>query len=172
MSWIIWIIIFVIIYIIIRYFLNLKEKETKELKEKYHIKEGEIHYTDLDKPAKAIFSKKIRLVGKPDYIVEIGGIYIPVEVKKGSPDTPFQSHIMQLMAYCYLVEEKYKTKVPYGVLDYEGYQTKIPYTKLEKEKLLAVINVMRTQKEFKRNHNQKNKCDICGFGYFCEEKIK
>jgi|TARA_Y100000034_G_C6618113_1_gene269372 hypothetical protein len=42
---------------------------------------------------------------------------------------------------------------------------------MEKEKLLAVIHIMRTQKEFKRNHNQKRKCDICGFSYLCEEKL-
>tara|TARA_R100001530_G_C4291971_1_gene148266 strand:- start:233 stop:763 length:531 start_codon:yes stop_codon:yes gene_type:complete len=167
-----WLIVLAIaLFVIIRQLTKNKEYQVKKIKKEYQIQEGKIHYTDLDKPTKALFSYKTGLVGKPDYIVKQGQTHIPVEIKKGNHNNPFKSHIMQLIAYCYLVEEKYKTKVPYGVLIYEDYQTKIPYTETEKKELLEVMEIMRTQKEFSRNHNSINKCRICGFGSICNDNL-
>ncbi len=165
------IIIGIILFIIIKIFSGIKEQEVITIKKKYQIQDGKIHYNDLDKPSKPLFSSKLRLVGKPDYIVKQDGFHIPVEIKKGNHKIPFKSHIMQLMAYCCLVEEKYGRKVPYGVLVYENYQTKISYTEKEKKELLDVMTIMRTQKIFKRNHDSFNKCGVCGFRHVCNDKL-
>ena len=171
MIWEILIVVGIILFVMIRFISNFKEQEIKEVKKEYHIQEGEIHYTDLDKPAKPIFSHKLRLVGKPDYIVKQKETHIPVEIKKGGGSNPFPGHIIQLIAYCYLVEDKYKTKVPYGILVYDDYQIKIPYNETKKKELLEVINIMRTQNQFHRSHNSINKCNACPFNYICEEKL-
>lgn len=171
MIWTILIIAGIVLFIIVKLITREKEEEVREIKQEHQIQEGKIKYTDLDKPANPFFSNKIRLVGKPDYIVKQGNFHIPVEVKKGNPKTPYQSHIMQLIAYCYLVEEKYNEKIPFGVLIYENTQIKVPYTEKEKAELLATMNIMRTQKVFKRNHNSINKCHSCGFNSACDEKI-
>ena len=165
------IIIGILVAIIVMAISKNKEREIKQIRSKYNIVEGKIKYSDLYKPAEVLFSEKLRLVGKPDYIVKINNAFIPVEVKKGNHLPPFQSHIIQLIAYCYLVEEKYKTKVPYGILAYENYQIKIPYSEDKKEELLEVIKIMKTQKNFKRNHEQINKCLACGFNYACKNKL-
>ncbi len=161
----------IVLFVIIKFVIKFKEQEVKEIKRTYQIQEGKIKYTDLDKPSKPLFSDKLKLVGKPDYIVKQGQTYIPVEIKKGNHTNPFQSHIIQLIAYCCLVEERYNTKVPYGVLIYEDYQIKIPYSEDKKKELLEVMKIMRTQKDFKRNHNSINKCRACGFSHVCEDKI-
>ena len=52
-------------------------------------------------------SETYRLTGRPDYIVEINGELVPVEVKSGRmPRGPLFSHILQTAAYCLLLEEE------------------------------------------------------------------
>ena len=70
---------------------------------------GRVIYTDtrdwgpVEKP---LYDPLLGLTGKPDYIVEQNGRFIPVEVKTGrTPDAPYDSHIFQLAAYCHLVEK-------------------------------------------------------------------
>ena len=63
------------------FYSALSSGKAKEIKTKYRIPEGKITYTDLDKPAKALYSRMFNLAGKPDYIVKRDDEYIPVEVK-------------------------------------------------------------------------------------------
>jgi hypothetical protein len=72
---------------------KILHKKTVSNKKKYNIPDGKITYSDLNVPAKALFSKKYRISGKPDYIVKIQNKNIPVEVKSGSHDKPRDSHI-------------------------------------------------------------------------------
>ena len=93
---------------------NLKKK----LRKKNLIQDGKIIYSDLNKPEKPLFSKKYRLIGKPDYIIKKNGYFIPVEVKSGKHNTVKKSHIYQLIAYCQLIEENYNIFTPYGIIIY------------------------------------------------------
>ena len=67
-----------------------------------------------------MFSRSFHLSGRPDYLVQQGRDLIPVEVKSGRAprDGPYSSHILQLAAYCLLVEEAYDRRPPYGLLLY------------------------------------------------------
>lgn len=136
---------------------------------------GKIVYTDLDKPAKTIFSEKYRLAGKPDYIVKRKNNYIPIEVKKVESNSPFKNHILQLASYCLLLEDKFKKEVPFGVLVYsKGQQFKIPFDENLRRELSKIISNIKNsirKKSVMRNHNFVNRCLFCSYRHVCNQKI-
>src|SRR3712207_5022509 len=66
---------------------------------------------ELEKP---LYARKLGLTGKPDYIIERRGKLIPVEVKPARrASVPYESDLMQLAAYCVLIEETEGEPPPY-----------------------------------------------------------
>jgi len=154
---------------------KIKKKNIRILKDKYNIQEGIITYSDLNKPARPFFSNRYSISGKPDYIVKKNNKFIPVEIKTGSHIKPQTNHIIQLACYCHLVEEHYKTFVPYGILVYEnGYKFKIPFDpklRYEFEQNLKKIRKAINTGKIVRNHNNKNKCKNCSMKNYCKNKL-
>ena len=98
-------------------FLLLRKIE-KKIKDKAQIPSGNIFRVDLNKPSKALVSDRYKLAGKPDYLLNVDGKIIPVEFKTSPNNKIKDGHVLQLASYCLLVEECYKQKVEYGILDY------------------------------------------------------
>lgn len=157
-------------------FRLLKALDIIERLRKIHgIPEGSITYTERDSD-EPLYSDKYMLVGKPDYIIKKEGAKIPVEVKTGRvPRGPLFSHIMQIGAYLLLVEEKYKEKPPYGIIEYEDHsQHKIEYTEELKELVISKVEEMRKifkTNEVHRNHKRVGKCMGCSRKDACPEKL-
>ena len=65
-----------------------------------------------------LVSHRLRLSGRPDYLIETAAGLIPVELKSGAcpRSGPHAAHVAQLMTYCVLVEDTLTRPVPYGVL--------------------------------------------------------
>jgi CRISPR-associated exonuclease Cas4 len=149
--------------------------KTRAIRNKYSVLKGKIVYTDLDKPAEALFSHRLGLVGKPDYIVQVKGKHVPVEIKSSHSDSPFHNHVLQLGAYCLLTEEVYGAKVPFGILVYgNGQQFKIPFTSGISQEVLAVMEKIKSaaeSRDIKRNHQVEARCRSCSFAQICEQKI-
>ncbi len=154
---------------------NRRFKYVRTMRKEYGILEGRIIYTDLDKPAEPLFSEKLRLTGKPDFIVNFKGQYIPVEVKTGITDNPYRNHVMQLAVYCLLVEEKYNVIIPFGVLVYGGgRQFRIPFNSYLKSQLLTTMDQMRTKfasGTMERKHNLVAKCQYCSMRVHCNQRL-
>jgi len=150
-------------------------KQVQMTRRQYGIPEGRITYTDLNKPAEPLFSQKFALTGKPDYIVNVKGQYIPVEVKTGVTDKPFRNHVLQLAAYCLLVEEKYNQVIPFGVLVYAGdRQFRIPFESYLRRQVTTILEEMRTKLaagQIQRNHNLIAKCQYCSMRVHCSQRI-
>lgn len=150
-------------------------KRAKNIRRAYGIPDGTITYSDLNRPAQPLFSKELGLTGKPDYIVLHKGQYIPVEVKTGTTVKPYWNHVMQLAAYCLLLEEQYNAAVPFGVLTYgDRRQFKIPFGSELKKKIEVTMAEMRAQlwgNQAERNHNIATKCQSCSLGRYCTQKI-
>jgi CRISPR-associated exonuclease Cas4 len=150
-------------------------KYVQTIRKEYGIPEGRIVYTDLDKPAESLFSEQLRLTGKPDFIVNFKGQYIPVEVKTGVTDSPYKNHVLQLAAYCLLVEEKYNQVVPFGVLVYRNRrQFRIPFEAYLRSQLIRIMEEMRTKLAagiIQRDHNLIAKCQYCSMRVHCSQKI-
>src|SRR4051794_32301214 len=72
------------------------------------VPEGEIvaHDTDGEQRGKPLFSARFGLTGTPDYVLKTSKGLVPVEVKPGRNEAePHESHLLQVLAYCLLLEE-------------------------------------------------------------------
>lgn len=115
------------------------------------------------------------LVGKPDYILRRAEGLIPVEVKPTRrAKHPYDSDLLQLMAYCVLVEECYGQRPPYGLLRYAEHTFRVDYSTAARAEILATVAEMhhdRTQPECPRSHQQTARCRGCGFWAQCNQSL-
>ncbi len=122
-----------------------------------------------------LYSATYNLVGKPDYLVETKEKVVPVELKSTStPYVPYLGHLLQLAAYCLLVEETTGRTPPHGLLKYRDALYEVDFTQeLRRELLdtLADIGQARLVENVNRNHQQPNKCIACGFREICGEAL-
>ena len=139
---------------------------------------GQIIYSDTskwDQVDKPLYDKSLDLAGKPDYIIRKGNEIIPVEVKSTRIyQSPYDSHIYQLAAYCRLVQAEYKKRPSHGILHYRNQTFKIEYTKELEENLLDMLIEMRSQKykrAIHRSHESQQRCARCGYRSMCDESI-
>ncbi|MBI4416676.1 MAG: CRISPR-associated protein Cas4 [Euryarchaeota archaeon] len=143
---------------------------------KYGATGGDVAYVDHP-AAKAdlLVSERYGLRGRPDYIVTEGDHIIPVEAKTGrTPKGPLFSHILQIAAYCLLVEETYGKAPPHGILRYEGATHEIEYNEDLKKLLVGKLEDMRgalRKGEAHRNHNRPGKCIHCSRREGCPERL-
>jgi CRISPR-associated exonuclease Cas4 len=154
---------------------DLKSANTMRLA--YGIPAGKVIYSDLDRPAKALHSRLLGISGKPDYIVKgKGRSLIPVEIKSGRAEQPYKSHVMQLAAYCHLVEESYKRPVPYGIIVYsDGKQHMVNFDKSLRSELQATVGEMKRALQHEcppRRHSHKQKCRHCSFSGSCRHGLE
>jgi CRISPR-associated exonuclease Cas4 len=141
---------------------------------------GKIVYADTDAwqalPA-PLFDPTLRLTGKPDYAVDIGsGVRVPVEVKSApAPIAPYDSHVMQLAAYCLLLERETGRRPPYGLLRYRDKTFQVEYTPALEESLLSLIASIRAAEKCPdgpdRSHAQAARCRACGYRQHCTQAL-
>ncbi|MCL4861232.1 MAG: Dna2/Cas4 domain-containing protein [Caldilineaceae bacterium] len=139
---------------------------------------GEVVYSDtgawqrLEKP---LISRRYGLVGKPDYLVRVSErgrtVTVPVEVKsRNRPPTPIEGHILQLAAYCLLVEEHFHAAPPYGLLRYADATLKIPFTDALRRQTWETADAIRRQRHaanLSRSHTEAQRCRHCGYLHAC-----
>jgi CRISPR-associated exonuclease Cas4 len=115
------------------------------------------------------------LVGRPDYVVRRGRRLIPVEVKPGRHAAqPYQSDMMQLAAYCLLIEETTGQRPPYGILRYAEATFHIPFDRRLRAGLLELLVEMRVaaaNQADRRSHTQVARCRSCGFFEQCDQAL-
>ncbi len=140
---------------------------------------GRVIYSDtrgwqsIEKP---LFSPAHRLAGKPDYLVQQGREIIPVEVKSSHApgDGPRRSHVLQLAAYCLLIEETYRQRPKYGIVKYADRMFAVDYTESLRAALLDVIAAMRddlARGAAPRSHDEAGRCTHCGYRHACNERL-
>ena len=127
------------------------------------------------KDSKELTSAKFGLRGKPDYIIKKKGDYIPVEEKTGRvPKGPHFSHMIQIIAYCMLVEDALEKKPSYGILKYAENLYRITYDKNLQQFVLqfrkSILDAVRDE-EAHRNHDRKGKCINCSRRQICPERL-
>jgi CRISPR-associated exonuclease Cas4 len=144
----------------------------REIREKRAI-QGEIKYVDNGEP-RMLRSERLGLQGRPDYILEIEGEMVPVELKSGrTPKGPLFSHILQVAAYCVLLEEEGQ-KVTHGILRYEEAEHEIEYNQDLRIMVLSKLDDMRAlmkSGDVHRNHHRPGKCRSCSRREGCPERL-
>lgn len=127
----------------------------------------------LDKP---LFARRIGLTGRPDYLLDLRGRTIPVEVKPSRRAArPYESDLIQLAAYCLLVEETSGEAPPYGLLRYAEQTFRLDYTSQVRDELLTLLDEMRAALQSPastRSHDDPRRCLGCGFFDQCDEAIE
>ncbi len=158
------------------YFLYRSLRSTEivdALRKEFRVK-GKIEYIDMDR-SKVFRSEKYGLTGRPDYIIKLKNQIIPVEEKKGrTPRGPLFSHILQVAAYCLLIEETSGEAPSHGLLKYPEHEHDIEYDEDLKKVLLEKLAEMRTvmeKKDAHRNHNRPGKCMNCSRREVCPERL-
>jgi CRISPR-associated exonuclease Cas4 len=127
---------------------------------------------ELEKP---LVSRRFGLAGRPDYLIEGRAGTIPVEVKPGrAAPAPYDSDLMQLAAYCLLVEETTGRAPPYGLLRYAERTFRLDYTPRVRDELLLTLDEMRhalDAPDCPRSHDEARRCRACGFAEQCDESL-
>lgn len=141
--------------------------------------EGRVVSADVGRwqpESQALYDRRLDLAGKPDYVVEHDGVPVPVEVKSGrTPRQPYPSHVLQLAAYCYLVEVNTGQTPPYGILRYPQTTFKVAYTPELREDLFATVAEIRGAATggpaVDRSHSSPARCAACGFREVCDQRL-
>lgn len=139
---------------------------------------GRLVYGDTgrwERTREPLYSRRYQLTGRPDYLVRVGNTRVPVEVKSGqSPAEPYEGHVLQLAAYCLLVEEEFGVRPSYGLLRYDDATLQIPYDTPLRRRLLDTLEAMRQARargSADRNHEVPQKCLRCGQRENCEQRL-
>ncbi len=123
-----------------------------------------------------LFAPRYALTGKPDYLLVVDGRYVPVEVKpERHAPRPYESDLMQLVAYCVLIEETMGQAPPYGLLRYADTTFRILYTPTVRATLLSTLDTMRSYlyaSDCDRSHQIPQRCAGCGFVQICDQALE
>ena len=153
--------------------------QSRNLRQESGVPKGKIIYSDDEAwfpNSEPLYAHDIQLVGKPDYLVEqADGSIVPVEVKSSrAPASPWEGHILQLAAYCLLVEEQYGSRPDYGIIQYKDKAFAIDYTEEIEDDLLDLLAEMRQDQrahDLERSHNDWQLCASCGMNQYCEDRL-
>lgn len=151
----------------------------REWREESGLPEGNVIYSDSGawRPNSLVLhDMELRLAGKPDYLVEQqDGVIIPVEVKSGrAPARPWEGQILQLAAYCLLVDAHFGVRPPYGILQYSDQAFAIDYSLDLEDDLLALLaemRAMRLEPDVDRDHGSPGRCRSCGVRSACDQRL-
>lgn len=139
---------------------------------------GRVVYVDTGdwkRCERPLFSSQHRLVGRPDYLVDTRQGLIPVEVKSGlAPSQPYQGHVLQLGAYCLLVEEQQGRKPPHGIVKYDDRAFEIDFSPALRAELFQTLELMRRDlrsTDVQRSHQEPARCRRCGYRSRCEQRL-
>jgi CRISPR-associated exonuclease Cas4 len=126
---------------------------------------------------KPLISREYGLTGRPDYLVRTGKGVVPVEAKSTkcpAGGKPYTSHVMQLAAYCLLVESSIGAEVPYGVIKYSDREIIVDYTEELRDELIMLLEEMRSAlgaEDVHRSHHEPRRCDKCSMREVCTESL-
>lgn len=138
--------------------------------------QGRLVYADTGRwsaVAKPYVSARYGLTGKPDYLVDTDEGLVPVEVKRTAAPAggqAYPSHVMQLAAYCLLIEEAHGQAPPHGLIRYADATVQIDYTPALRQALLDLLAEMRQARrgdDVRRSHDDPARCRGCGVRHAC-----
>ncbi len=147
------------------------------LRQRDRFPHGRVIYLDsrqLDHKPDNLYDPESGLTGRPDYLIQSWRKIIPVELKSSpAPDQPHQGHILQLAAYCHLVEVGYGHRPSFGVIQYRDRSFRVAYTRGLRRNLWQRINAMQKlmQSIPNRSHANLSRCRACGYHATCDQSL-
>ncbi len=151
----------------------------RRLRRSLGIPQGQVIEADTDgweMLAQPLAAPSLKLVGRPDYVVNDGVDVIPIGIKShAAPRQPYPSHVLQLAAYCALVTETYGRRPGYGILHYADRTFEIPYTEVLETQLRETLLEMRENMAAgggTRNHRDAGRCQECRYRSKCPDVLE
>src|SRR2546430_12850457 len=135
--------------------------------------EGELVYEDADGQGEPLSSSAYPLVGKPDYVVQLpDGRPVPVELKLSvhNATIPYSNHVVQLGAYCLILEDYFEEPPTHGILRYADREFTIDYTPALRRKVIKLLAEMERCSEQQPPplaRQRAAKCRVCAFQPVC-----
>ena len=121
-----------------------------------------------------IDSNRLQLRGIVDKVEIHENCYVPIELKTGKmpKEGVWPGHRIQIAAYSMLIEEKFKTNVKEGFIQYlDAKETKRivinPYMRQEIMTLIKEVQDLLENKKLPEYCENKNKCTNCGLRETC-----
>jgi CRISPR-associated exonuclease Cas4 len=150
---------------------------------------GRVIYSDTrswQESPEPLYAPDVNLAGKPDYLVRRWRTVLPVEVKAGAaPPEPYHNHVLQLAAYCLLIEAAYGVRPPYGLIHYRRVRPHsdrtfaVQYTARLERELLDTLDWMRQDLRDgrrssppDRSHDDPLRCRACGYAAHCDQRLR
>lgn len=139
---------------------------------------GRVVYADTGgwrRCEQALFSSRLGLTGKPDYLVQERGRIVPIEVKPTrTAEQPYAGDVLQLGAYCLLVEEAHGHRPPYGYLKYRQVVWRIENSAELRQRVLSDLEEMRVvlhARDVSPGHEEPQRCLHCGQREHCDRRL-
>jgi len=157
--------------------LNERRVQTRRLiaesKRALALTEGELVYKDADGQSEPLSSSTYPLVGKPDYVVKLpDGRPLPIELKPNvhAVTAPHSNHMIQLAAYCLILEDYFVQAPTHGILRYSDREFTVEYTPALKKKVIRLLTEMARCSEQQPPplaRQRVAKCRACTFQAIC-----
>ena len=149
----------------------------RRIRQQAGLPDGRVVYADTfgwNRVRRPLFSVRLCLSGKPDYLVRKGHCHVPVEVKSGAlpPGGSYRSHQLQLAAYCALVEEHFGARPTHGLIKYDDGVYTVEYSQELEQVLIDTLGCMRADLvalEVARSHRAVGRCRGCGYRADCTQ---
>lgn len=138
---------------------------------------GRLIYIDsasLERTPGTLYDRKNDLAGRPDYIIRTQQGSIPVELKSSpAPLQPHAGHVLQLAAYCQLLEATAGRRPAYGIIRYRDRAFRIDNTTSLRQALYNTLQRMEAlaQSIPARSHQQPGRCQACGYLSTCDQAL-
>ncbi len=130
----------------------------------------------VSRPSRVLRSARYGIAGKPDYLVREHGRVAPVELKPSrDSDSPWLRDVVQLAAYCLLLEETEPRFGGYGYLRYANRTFRIDFTDRVRQELLRTIDGMRADlaaSDVLPNHGDPRRCARCMLVAVCGRVVE
>jgi CRISPR-associated exonuclease Cas4 len=128
------------------------------------------------RPSRVLRSARYGLAGKPDYLVQERGHIVPVELKPSrESNAPWLRDVVQLAAYCLLLEETDPRFGGYGYLRYANRTFRIDFTDRVRQELLRTLEGMRADlaaSDVLPNHHDPRRCARCMLVAVCGRVVE
>ena len=115
-------------------------------------------------------AQRLGLVARPDHVLNIDGMRIPVE-QKPSARRVWPSHSLQVGAQCVLLEETFGSRPTHAVVVLaKGQQEQVPFTPELEHRLTDTMQRMRQYLESSEAPGpcwSRGKCASCGYRQIC-----
>ncbi|MHB1435473.1 MAG: CRISPR-associated protein Cas4 [Thermoplasmata archaeon] len=135
---------------------------------------GEYVGSDLRGASTTLRSERWRLVGRPDLLRRLpDGRTVPIELKsRESPvDRPPFSHLVQVWAYCALLEESTGRSPPYGVIRYgDEREWGVPWGPAERAELWRLRDAVAAPYDG-RSSPSSGRCFRCRYRPICPDRF-